>query len=122
MAAGYACMAEGEPHAARWLFTSLDPPATITACDDDLALLLIPVLAANLEIDQTRLYDAIKRHVDRETAKAAKAVKLAGGELAGPGPDDTCEECGRLFGEESPDCPRLIWDRHPRPAAGKAAQ
>ena len=77
MAAGYACMADGEPHGARWLLTSLDPPATFTSCDQDFPLMMIPVLAANLDTDADKLYDVIKRHLDREAAKEAKAAKAA---------------------------------------------
>lgn len=77
MAAGYECMAEGEPHAANWLLSSLDPYAMFTACSQDFPLMIIPVLAANLETDPDRLYDAIRKHLDGETRRAAKAAKSA---------------------------------------------
>lgn len=117
MAAGYACMGDGDPHGARWLLTSLDPPATFTSCDEHFPVMMLPVLAANLDTDPDRLYDVVKRHLDREIAKAAKAARADNAGDNGPGPLETCSECGRLFGEVSPDCPHQIWDRHPRATA-----
>lgn len=96
MAGGISCMADGDPHGARWLLTSIEPPATFTACDEHFPLMMIPVLAANLDTDADKLYDVIRRHLDREIAKQAKAAK--GGEAVvpqngpeqppPPGPDD----------------------------------
>lgn len=76
-AAGYTCMAEGTEHAANWLLSSLDPYAMFTACSEDFPLMIIPVLAHNLQTDPDRLYDAIRKHVDAENRKQAKAAKAA---------------------------------------------
>lgn len=84
MAAGYECMAEGEPHAANWLLSSLDPYAMFTACSQDFPLMIIPVLAANLETDPGRLYDAIRKHLDAEKRREAKAAKAAEANVADP--------------------------------------
>lgn len=121
MAAGYECMAEGEPHAANWLLSSLDPYAMFTACNPDFPLMIIPVLAGVLDTDPDRLYDAIRKHLEAENRRAAKAAKAAQAE--GPSPDEVYEHqqqainAGALDGDEVPD-PNFYDADHPA-AAGK---
>ena len=69
---GYGCALGDESHQVNWLITRLRPAVTISLCDDDFPVGLIPLLAAELGVDQARLYDTIKRFTDREQAREAK--------------------------------------------------
>ena len=69
---GYRCALGDESHQVNWLVTRLRPAVTISLCDDDFPVGLIPLLAAELGVDQARLYDTIKRFTDREQARQDK--------------------------------------------------
>lgn len=71
---GYQCMSEGCTNPVSWLVTHMNPAGTFSLCADDFPVMVINILAEELGADPERLYDAIKRHVDREAARAAKAV------------------------------------------------
>lgn len=80
-------------HPVNWLITRLQPAATISLCGDDFPVGIIPVLASELGVDQARLYDTIKRFVDREQAREAKqagkaAAAAVDGAPAGPNDSD----------------------------------
>lgn len=77
MAAGYGCANEECQRPVNWLITHLNPPLTLSTCDEDSPVFLIPILAAELGVDADKLYDAIRRHVDREAKAAAKAASAA---------------------------------------------
>lgn len=59
-------------HPVNWLITRLNPAVTISLCDEDFPVGIIPMLASELGVDQARLYDTIKRFTDREAAREAK--------------------------------------------------
>lgn len=100
MAAGYACQFGDDNHPAQWLITHLQPPGTITVCEDDFPMAVIHLLAVQLGADPEKLYDTVKRHVDREAAKAAKA-EAKDGELAGhPGIPNTPRGVDRILAAE----------------------
>lgn len=77
MAAGYACQFGDDNHPAQWLITHLQPPGTITVCEDDFPMAVIHLLAVQLGADPEKLYDTVKRHVDREAARQAKEADKA---------------------------------------------
>lgn len=79
--AGYVCEFCGGQHPVRYLFTSLANGETLVMCAEDTPVALIPMLAAHLGVDYERLYDSIKRFVDREAAREAKLAAEA------PGPE-----------------------------------
>ena len=62
-------------HSVNWLITRLQPAATISLCGDDFPVGLIPVLASELGVDPGRLYDSIKRFMNREQAREAKEAE-----------------------------------------------
>lgn len=70
---GYGCALGDDTHQVTWLVTHLKPASTISLCEDDFAIGLIHLIATDLGTDPERLYDAIKKHVDREAARQAKA-------------------------------------------------
>lgn len=74
MAGGYECERDGCTRAVNWLLTRISPAGTISSCDDDAAPFMIGLLATELGVDGGRLYDAIKRFVDKEATKAAKVA------------------------------------------------
>lgn len=97
----YECaFAEGQPgHPVNWLITRLAPAMTISLCDEDFPVGLVPVLASELGVDPGRLYDTIKRFTDREaareakeTAEAAEAIDQA--ERDELDPAECCDDCG----------------------------
>lgn len=72
MSTDYGCALGDGTHRVNWLITHLQPPMTISLCDDDFPVGVIPLLAAELGVDPGRLYDSVKRFVDREQARQAK--------------------------------------------------
>lgn len=95
-------------HPVNWLITRLQPAATISLCGDDFPVGIIPVLASELGVDQARLYDMIKRFVDREQAREAKQAAEAQAEAsaaaAGDGqPDHDYEDGNTDYGREDAD-------------------
>ena len=86
-------------HPVNWLITRLQPAATISLCGDDFPVGIIPVLASELGVDQARLYDTIKRFVDREQAREAKQAAEAAeamdqAERDELDPAECCDDCG----------------------------
>lgn len=87
MASGMQCQfCESAP--ATVLMTWLSNGASVTICDDDLAPALINVLATDLGVEPGKLYETVKRFVD----KAVKAEAAAAGKgtpdavASGPAP------------------------------------
>lgn len=107
MAAGYECIGEDCPKPVNWLVTHMNPPGTLAICDDDFPVIVIPVLAQALGVDPGRLYDVIRKHVDREAKAAAKALEAAEAAEAQAAADHQAEP-----GHESgpPDVPGLEAD------------
>ena len=85
-APAYGCQlqGEGESHQVSWLITHLNPPGTISLCDDDFAIGIIHLLATDLGADPERLYDTIKRFTDREKARQDKEAARAAADGTGP--------------------------------------
>lgn len=71
---GYGCSFDECQRPVTWLITNLSNGAVISLCDEDLSVGLVPVMAANLGVDPGKLYEQVKRLVDREAAKAARAA------------------------------------------------
>lgn len=102
MAAGYECIGEDCPKPVNWLVTHMSPPGTLAICDDDFPVIVIPVLAQALGVDAGRLYDVIRKHVDKEAKAAAKALEAAAALEAGKELDPftdprPCEVCGEML-------------------------
>jgi len=77
------------PHARNHILTTIDPPGTVELCDDHYGPGLIPILAAELGVEPGPFYENVKRYIDRELAKAAKAtVKAQAAEAAAAEDDD----------------------------------
>lgn len=141
MTTDYGCALGDATHQVNWLITHLNPPLTISVCDDDFPVAVIPLLASSLGVDQGRLYESVKRFTDREAAREARAAEATAAEasardvLGDTWPDtadtamasrlatlreqhgDLCPECGVAWDQSSPDCPHEINDVHPRPEA-----
>lgn len=114
MSTDYGCALGGPDHKVNWLVTRLSPALTISLCDEDFPVGLIPLLGSELGVDPARLYDAVKRFVDREQAREAKAAAAGSTETdrLDPGPEGTgpsrCGSCGRVAGmpvTPCEDCP-----------------
>lgn len=75
MSTDYGCALGGPDHKVNWLITHLQPAMTISLCDEDFPVGVIPLLASELGVDPGRLYDSVKRFVDREQAKAERDAK-----------------------------------------------
>ena len=72
MSTDYGCAFGDASHQVNWLLTHLNPALTVSVCDDDFPLAVIPLLASALGVDQGRLYESVKRFVDREQAREAR--------------------------------------------------
>lgn len=71
---GYTCiLCEGANGPVVQITTSLQTGATVAVCADDIPVALVGGLAAELGVDGDRLYDAIKRWVDREAKRMEAA-------------------------------------------------
>lgn len=77
--ADYVCVMQGdEPHGqVVELQTSLTTGTTLALCDACLPVALVGRLAAWLGIDADSLYEAVRKHADREGKKAAAAAAKA---------------------------------------------
>lgn len=73
--AGFTCEFCQGQHPVRYLFTSLANGETLVMCEDDTPVALIPLLAGHLGVDTGRLYDTVKRFVDREAKAEAKRTE-----------------------------------------------
>lgn len=91
--AGYECNVCESDKPVVLLLTSLVTGQTMASCADDVPVALIGQLAATLEVDGQRLYDAVKRFVDREAKSAAKAQTQA----------DTADPAGTPADDDPPD-------------------
>lgn len=87
-APGYGC-AFDDPNPVRWLITNLANGSTVSLCEDDFPVGMIPLIAAHLGVDPGRLYEAIKRFVDREAAREAKTAAATARPAEGPDPGAT---------------------------------
>lgn len=114
---GYGCTFDECQRPVTWLITNLSNGAVISLCDEDLSVGLVPVMAANLGVDTGKLYEAVKRLVDREAAKAAKArtPEDQARDAARKEHGDNCPECGVAWDQPSPECPHEVWNLHPLP-------
>lgn len=79
MTAGYGCAREECANKVNWIITRISPPGTISACDEDMPMFVIPLLAGELGVDPGKFYDSVKRFTDREAARLAKAAAAAPG-------------------------------------------
>ncbi|HEV2374679.1 MAG TPA: hypothetical protein VGS19_21270, partial [Streptosporangiaceae bacterium] len=74
MTMGYGCAGDNCEQPVNWLLTHMKPAGTLSVCDDHFPVFAIGMLADFIGVDAGRLYEAIRKHVDREAAKAAKAA------------------------------------------------
>jgi hypothetical protein len=77
MTMGYGCAREGCTNPVNWIITRISPAGTISVCDDDMPMFLIPLLGSELGVDPGRFYESVKRFTDREAAREARAAKEA---------------------------------------------
>lgn len=90
--AGYVCLlCDGERGEVISITTSLQTGQTVALCAADFPTGMIGGLATELGVDPQKLYDHIKRFVDREAAKAEKAARDQGRS------EDECPVCGELY-------------------------
>lgn len=103
--AGYECLLCGGEHGdAVTIITSLVNGQTVALCSDDQVTGMIGGLATQLGVDGEKLYDAIRRFVDREAAKEAKARAAAGPHEAPV--IDECPTCGEMVDTGNHKCPQ----------------
>ena len=123
MSNGYGCALGDETHKVNWLITHLSPALTVSVCDDDFPLAVIPLLASSLGVDQGRLYESVKRFVDREQdreareeAKTQQAVRESdpNGMMLPPFDHDQ-DEADAMASEPDPAPPRDEDDPGPDP-------
>lgn len=74
---GYGCNFCDQPRPVVWLITSLANGETLASCAEDFPVVLILLLADELGVDPGKFYDVVKRFVDREAAREAKAAAKA---------------------------------------------
>lgn len=86
-ATGYGCALGDDSHQVNWLITRIRPAVTISLCDEDFPVGIIPVLASELGVDGGRLYDTIKRFIDREQAREQKEHDQAEADAMASEPD-----------------------------------
>lgn len=67
---------EGD-HQAQFIFTSLTNGQTQASCTEHMPVFLIGALAAELDVDGQKFYDAVRRHADREHKKREIAEQAA---------------------------------------------
>jgi hypothetical protein len=74
---GYVCQFhEGEAEA-KVLLTTLTNGQTMSSCTEDAPVMLVGALASALGTDTAKLWDAIKRHTERQAKAEAKAAPAA---------------------------------------------
>lgn len=116
MSTDYGCAFGDASHQVNWLLTHLNPALTVSVCDDDFPLAVIPLLASALGVDQGRLYESVKRFVDREQAREAReATKAAAAAVDGApaGPDEPPDDPARqLADEDEAGAAQLEVDEH----------
>lgn len=71
---GYGCAADNCTQPVNWLLTHMRPAGTLSVCDDHAPVFIIGMLAEVLGVEVGPLYDVIRKHIDRQAAKAAKAA------------------------------------------------
>lgn len=74
MSLGYGCPGDNCDRPVAWILTHMDPPGTLSPCEEHYPVFAIGMLATELGVDAGRLYEAIRKHVDREAKAAAKAA------------------------------------------------
>ncbi len=67
--AGYICELDDQQRPAVFLQTNLVSGATIAVCAECVPVALIGALSSELGVDGDRLYDAVRRFVDRESKR-----------------------------------------------------
>lgn len=89
---GYVCLlCDGDRGEVISITTSLQTGQTVALCAADFPVGMIGGLATELGVDPSKLYEHIKRWVDREAAKQVKAARDAGET------ERECVVCGELF-------------------------
>lgn len=73
MTMGYGCAADDCTNPVNWLLTHMNPPGTLSVCDDHAPVFTIGLLAGQLGVDNGGLYDVIKRYVDKQAKLQAAA-------------------------------------------------
>lgn len=91
-APGYGCEGQDCANQIDWLVTNLRAGQTFSLCDDDFPSWLIALLATELGVEAGKLHETIKRYVDREQAKAAKAAAAQAPAAAAAGSDGQADD------------------------------
>lgn len=66
MADGYGCDGCDNERPVQWLLTNLAAGATLSVCGEDFPVMMVPLLAGIWEVDAGRLYEHIRKWVERE--------------------------------------------------------
>jgi hypothetical protein len=97
MAPGYGCDFCESANPVTWLITNLTAGSTLSTCADDFPVAMIALLGGELGVDASKFYENVKRFVDREQAKAAKAAPPEAAALAA---GDTPDDAGAYGGDD----------------------
>ena len=71
---GYGCVFGDCQTQPNHMITTINPPSTISTCDEHYAPSLIPLLAAELGVDPGEFYQNVERYLAREAKKAERAL------------------------------------------------
>ncbi len=98
---GYGCVFGDCMTTPNHLLTTLNPPSTVSLCDEHYAPGLIPLLAAELGVDPGKFYGSVERFLAREAKEAARAVAGAQAAEAAKGSDGPpSPEAGQHQGDD----------------------
>lgn len=92
---GYECLLGDDQHPATWLQTNLATGDTAAVCDEHFPTALIGALAIELGVEAERLYEAVRRFVDREAKR----------EQAGAGDEDQAAASGQVPAADGAETP-----------------
>lgn len=70
---GYMCDFHEDQHGARFIFMDAATGASISWCPDAFPPGILPILAAELGVEPVPFYEHVRKYVDREAKKAARA-------------------------------------------------
>lgn len=72
-APGYGCEYCGGEHPVNWLITHLNPAMTVSVCDEDFPVAMLPIIAGELGVDPGEFYQMVSEWVNaRAEAEAAE--------------------------------------------------
>ncbi len=71
---GYGCVFGDCQTQPNHMITTINPPSTISTCDEHYPPSLIPILAAELGVDPGEFYAYVEKYLAREAKKAERAL------------------------------------------------